>query len=73
LHFVENFDPIIPEDHTLKLAGRCKYRCIKYHPGAHFVPRGKKISGGCAGFHKGMAEKRRDRLPKRSSGGIGFI
>jgi fermentation-respiration switch protein FrsA (DUF1100 family) len=41
LHFVGDLDPAIPEDHTLKFAERCKNRCIKYHPGAHFVPRGK--------------------------------
>ena len=41
MHFVGNFDPVIPEDHTLRFAKRCKNRLIKYHPGAHFVPRGK--------------------------------
>jgi hypothetical protein len=32
---------VIPEDKTLKFAGRYKNRLVKYHPGAHFVPRGK--------------------------------
>jgi hypothetical protein len=41
LHFVGNLDPVIPEDHTLKFAGRRKNGLIIYHPGAHFVPRGK--------------------------------
>jgi pimeloyl-ACP methyl ester carboxylesterase len=41
LYFVGNFDPVIPEDYTLKFAGRCKNRLVEYHPGVHFVPRGK--------------------------------
>ncbi|PVH69113.1 hypothetical protein DL98DRAFT_626577, partial [Cadophora sp. DSE1049] len=41
LHFVGDLDPVIPENHTLKFAGRCKNRLIIYHPGAHFVPRDK--------------------------------
>jgi pimeloyl-ACP methyl ester carboxylesterase len=41
LHFVRDLDLVIPKDHTLKFAGRCKNRLIMYHPGAHFVPRGK--------------------------------
>ncbi|KAH8653987.1 serine hydrolase FSH [Tricladium varicosporioides] len=41
LHFVGNLDPVIPKDHTLRFAGRCKNRLIKHHPGTHFVPRGK--------------------------------
>jgi hypothetical protein len=41
LHFVGNFDIVIPEDETLKFAGRCKNRLVKYHPGAHFILRGK--------------------------------
>ena len=41
MHFVGDPDLVIPEDHTLNFAGRCKNRLIKYHAGAHFVPRGK--------------------------------
>ncbi|KAH8792230.1 dihydrofolate reductase, partial [Hyaloscypha sp. PMI_1271] len=41
LHFIGDLDPVIPEDHTLNFAGRCENRLIIYHPGAHFVPRGK--------------------------------
>ncbi|KAH8650369.1 serine hydrolase-domain-containing protein [Tricladium varicosporioides] len=75
LHFIGNFDPIIPEDHTLKLAGRCKNRLIVHHPGAHFVPRGTIFQKAMikVRFYKGVAEKRRDRLPKRSSSSIDFI
>jgi len=52
LHFVGNFDPVIPQDHTLKLAGRCKNRLIVYHPGAHFMPRGKIFQEAMQDFIK---------------------
>ena len=52
MHFIGSFDPIIPEDHTLKLAERCKNRLIVYHPGAHFVPRGKIFQEAMLDFIK---------------------
>jgi pimeloyl-ACP methyl ester carboxylesterase len=52
LHFVGDLDPVIPEDHTLKFAGRCKNRLVKYHPGAHFVPRGKIFQEAMLDFIK---------------------
>jgi pimeloyl-ACP methyl ester carboxylesterase len=52
LHFVGDLDPVIPEDHTLKFARRCKNRLIKYHPGAHFVPRGKIFQEAMLDFIK---------------------
>lgn len=50
--FIGNFDPIIPEDHTLKLAGRRKNHLIVYHPDAHFVPRGKVFQEAVLDFIK---------------------
>ena len=52
LHFIGDLDPVIPEDQTLKFAGRCKNRSIKYHPGAHFVPRGKLFQEAILDFIK---------------------
>ena len=54
LHFVGKFDPVIPEDHALKFAKRCKNRLVKYHPGTHFVPRGKIFQDDYPGFYKGL-------------------
>jgi hypothetical protein len=57
LHFIGNFDPIIPEDYMLKLTGRCKNRLIVYHPGAHFVPRGKIFQEAMLDFIKEWLRK----------------
>jgi hypothetical protein len=52
LHFIGNFDPIIPEDHTLKPVGRCENRLIIYHLSAHFMPRSKIFQKAMLDFIK---------------------
>ncbi|TVY75861.1 Dihydrofolate reductase [Lachnellula suecica] len=41
LHFVSAWDPVILENLTLRAAARCSMSRLVYHPGSHFVPRGR--------------------------------
>lgn len=41
MHFVSAYDPVILENLTLQLAGRCRKTKIVYHPESHFVPKGQ--------------------------------
>ncbi|KAH6670204.1 hypothetical protein B0J14DRAFT_486515, partial [Halenospora varia] len=66
LHFIRNFDPIIPKDHILKLAGRCKNRLIIYHLGAYFVPQGKI-------FHKAILDFIKEWLRRDMTGCLSVL
>ena len=50
LHVVGTLDSVVEESRSLALVEACVEPTVVYHPGGHFVPIGKEMTGALVGF-----------------------
>lgn len=61
LHVIGSLDSVVEESRSLALVEACEEgsKRVLYHPGGHFVPIGKEMSGALVGFIRECCEEKK--------------